>query len=270
MVEDNIEGARYVGSLPKTPDQEIRTSAPSDTDSAPLLSGAAANGTRKLVENTELFEFRFSGMNKQETDRLTLYFKKLPDAFPNYYSSNIFLSHKYPVQFFLDGREFSEIQGYPTANTVDINNYRYGYLTIGIAKNKTIRGEAQASLRYPKTMLSGLESISQYNNDELGFVYNADRNGWLVFHYPYDKKWRLSVDGKEKPLVRANTSFMASPITKGIHRISLKYWPNTGLRAYLAISYLIMTGTLLALFFYFLQTRWSPLSRSEGLENQGF
>ena len=69
-------------------------------------------------------------------------------------------------------------------------------------------------------------------------------------NYPYDKKWKIAIDGKPSQIYKANYSFMAVPIRKGNHTILLQYWPDTYLRLALCLSYLMVFFVLIFVFYY--------------------
>lgn len=67
-----------------------------------------------------------------------------------------------------------------------------------------------------------LENISFPVNRIKGNI-SLDENKILFFGIPFDKGWKVYVDGKEERLYRANIAFMAVPLTKGEHDIELCY-----------------------------------------------
>jgi uncharacterized membrane protein YfhO len=76
------------------------------------------------------------------------------------------------------------------------------------------------------------------------FAFESDRNGWLVFHQPFDPKWRLRINGQEGKIHRANLAFMATPINKGAVEVELEYRPDTYLRGLLALSLTLSIGVI--------------------------
>ena len=93
--------------------------------------------------------------------------------------------------------------------------------------------------QYPAQKEVGITNIYQHMSDTLEFDYVAKEDGWLVMHYPYDKKWKMTRNGKLQKLYQANYSFMASPVKKGTQRILLQYWPDTNLRFFIGLSIVI-------------------------------
>lgn len=60
--------------------------------------------------------------------------------------------------------------------------------------------------------------------------------GVLVVLESWEKGWRAQVDGRERPVLRANGAFLGVPVEKGAHRVTLVYRPP-----------LLREGVLLAL-----------------------
>jgi hypothetical protein len=56
---------------------------------------------------------------------------------------------------------------------------------------------------------------------------DASTAGFLVVNESWDPGWRASVDGRDAPLLVANSVFRAIPIEAGRHRVELRYRPTT-------------------------------------------
>lgn len=52
---------------------------------------------------------------------------------------------------------------------------------------------------------------------------NGAEDGWFITTIPYDKSFKVAVDGKAVPFEKVNTAFVGFPITKGPHRIVFHY-----------------------------------------------
>ena len=59
--------------------------------------------------------------------------------------------------------------------------------------------------------------------------YRASSNcdGYLVFSEPYYPGWRVKIDGKPQPLLRANYAFSAVLLEAGTHDVVRYYLPGT-------------------------------------------
>ena len=90
-------------------------------------------------------------------------------------------------------------------------------------------------------------SVWKNEHDNMGINYHAPREGWLIFHYPYDNRWRLTIDDKPVKLYRVNQYFLGAPIKKGEHKILIQYWPDTWLRELIFISICLTIVTFLYL-----------------------
>ena len=67
----------------------------------------------------------------------------------------------------------------------------------------------------------------------------------LCFSIPYEKGWTACVDGEEVPILRADTMYMALPLTAGRHEIVLNY-ETWGLKKGLFISFFGLLGLIAA------------------------
>jgi hypothetical protein len=56
---------------------------------------------------------------------------------------------------------------------------------------------------------------------------NAPRDGYLVLADPYYPGWQASVDGKAAPLLRADWTFRAVPVSAGTHQVTFKFRPTS-------------------------------------------
>jgi len=71
----------------------------------------------------------------------------------------------------------------------------------------------------------------------------------LCFSIPYDKGWSAYVDGQKVKLHQANTAFMAVELSKGDHKIELRYWVP-GLTLGITISILGIISLAVAIIYY--------------------
>ncbi|MBO5998823.1 MAG: YfhO family protein [Lachnospiraceae bacterium] len=67
-----------------------------------------------------------------------------------------------------------------------------------------------------------------------GSIVSAD-DGFLLLTIPWQKGWRIFIDGQERPLYKANTMFMGTDIAAGEHAFELRY-DTPGLLAGVIIS----------------------------------
>jgi len=189
----------------------------------------------------------------------------LPSGFPAHLASSWFPSEQRYLRFIVGGaggqwKELQATQGQlVTPYTFDVQNIKEGDLKAAFPKNDFPLYQ-RCVLFYPSKENQGVEDLWRRQFDNLGLTYRAKRGGWLVGHYPYDPKWRISVDGKPVPYYRVDKSFIGFPLVQGEHKILIQYWPHSPLRILLLISALLTTFGLPALIFIAL--RWEQKIRT--------
>lgn len=78
-------------------------------------------------------------------------------------------------------------------------------------------------------------------DNHLQGVVQAPQDGYVMFSIPYEKGWKIYVDGERQEIRKANLGFQGIAVTKGEHQIELKY-QAPGLLQGLAVS--IVCGLL--------------------------
>lgn len=195
---------------------------------------------------------------KEVNDLIIISFK-LPKDFPQYLATTLFSEDKKYLQFMAqrpNGQwvNFKPVQGsLINPYTFDVQHMKEGMLSAAFPKNEYYAGEKFRFL-YAVDKSEGVVNVWQQSYDNLGLTYRAQADGWILLHYPFSTKWRISVDGKPVTYYKANKSFMAFPIQAGDHRIHIQYWPHTPLRLMLLISAILTTIGLIALIWFGL--RW--------------
>jgi len=190
---------------------------------------------------------------------MIVYSLYLPSSFPSHLASSWFREEQRYLRFFVEGegqswRELQATQGeLIRPYTFDVQNIKQGEMKAAFPKND-FPLHKRCVLLYPSGENQGVEGLWRRQFDNLGIIYRAKRDGWLVGHYPYDTKWRISVDGKPVAYYRVNKSFIGFPLTQGEHKILIQYWPHSPLRIYLLISALLTTLGLPLLIY--LALRW--------------
>lgn len=71
----------------------------------------------------------------------------------------------------------------------------------------------------------------------------SPEDGVLATTFPYDKGWTATVDGRRAETARLAGVFLAIPLSKGEHIVSMRYSPP-GFRAGVAVSFIIPAGML--------------------------
>lgn len=201
-----------------------------------------------------LSEFSFSFENATKRSRLKSneYIFNLPDTFPSYISTGLFTDDINNISLTLGVRELKPVQGkLKDPFTYDIQNVSHGKLTILLPKVLNVVDDLLV-LKHRESM--DIIDIWRNEHDNLGITLFSQNDGWLVFHYPYDEKWRLTIDGNIAQVHRVNKYFIGTPIQNGEHNILLQYWPDTWLREMILISIILSALTFVGLFILSIRT----------------
>ena len=83
-------------------------------------------------------------------------------------------------------------------------------------------------------------NISNYGN-YLSAEYETDKDGFMVLGIPYDKGWKIIVDGTEVDYYNVNGGFIGFGINEGVHNVQMSFIPR-GFKVGLVIS---VTGFIL-------------------------
>jgi hypothetical protein len=104
------------------------------------------------------------------------------------------------------------------------------------------RTEVVLSSGTPSSPIPGFRAscaIKELVPDRVELEASLSKAGTLVLVDAYDAGWRVSVDGKPAPLLRANVAFRAIPVSEGPHRVQLLYRP-----ASVSLGVCLSLGTL--------------------------
>jgi len=198
-----------------------------------------------VLDETEQSYYRLRG-------DLMVYSLRLPPSFPDHLASSWFMPEQKNLRFFAeltDGkwREMVGAQGeLIRPYTFDVQNIKKGELKAAFPKDE-FPFRKRCAFLYPSPNNPGVAQVWRKQFDNLGVIYRATKDGWFVAHYPYDRKWRILVDGNQVQYYRVNESFIGFPLTRGEHKILIQYWPHSPLRIMLLISALLTTCGLLLL-----------------------
>jgi uncharacterized membrane protein YfhO len=67
--------------------------------------------------------------------------------------------------------------------------------------------------------------ISEQGQNKIRGKINTDKNKMLFFSIPFDKGWKIKIDGKEVSAMMVNIGFIGVPVDKGLHDVELSYTP---------------------------------------------
>lgn len=77
-----------------------------------------------------------------------------------------------------------------------------------------------------KTLSSDQLVIDSFNNNRLHGTVNTDKDGVLMTTIPYDKGWRVTVDGVKIDTFGVNDGFLAFDMIPGKHMVEMVYTPS--------------------------------------------
>src|SRR5436309_25395 len=89
-------------------------------------------------------------------------------------------------------------------------------------------------------------TLTARTSSSAAITVSADCGGYLVFSEPYYPGWEVLVDGKRRPLLRANSAFSAVFLEPGEHRVIRRYRPRSvfiGLLASVSSCALLVVAT---------------------------
>lgn len=183
----------------------------------------------------------------------------LPSNFPSYLATTIFTKDRDKMKLYLGSHQFQPAQGkLARPFTFDIQNIATGKLSLLLPKAVDLpENEVVLTVQLPDY----ISRVWLNEHDNLGFNYNAPKDGWLVIHYPFDRRWRLHLDDKQVDIYRVNKYFIGIPVKQGEHKLLLQYWPDTILRETILIS--IFLSPLIFLSLAFIGLKKECLSREE-------
>ena len=95
--------------------------------------------------------------------------------------------------------------------------------------------------RAPSSAFVGRSELLEYRPDRVLIAAQLSHDAHVVLLDAFDAGWRARVDGREAPLLRANTAFRAVPVPAGRHLVALRYRPRP-----VVVGLLVSLATLLA------------------------
>ncbi len=190
-------------------------------DLSELLVGAPI--LKQLSVDEEVKEFSFTAEEAGQ------YYAHIPDA------------NMDEIEVHIDGRD---------TKTLDNMNRRYlielGYLQPGTqvritqegdkyVKAKVYRFHYEILERIYEKLSPGAVSMKQYEAGKISLQVNAAKRGDLFLSVPYDKSWKIEVDGYPSSYYAYMDTFIGIPLAAGEHEIVMRYEPE-GLRMGVALS----------------------------------
>ena len=68
-------------------------------------------------------------------------------------------------------------------------------------------------------------NISNHGQNKITGEISTDKDKMLFFSIPFDKGWKIKVDGQSVNAMMVNIGFIGVPVEKGLHNIELSYTP---------------------------------------------
>lgn len=193
---------------------------------------------------------------------------RLPADFPKHAATTWFADDQKYLRFLIQRKanewiEFTHTEGeIIRPYTFDVQNIKEGMMMVAIPKYEYIAQQPFAFF-YPSDKNNGVVRLWRSQYDNLGIDFHAEKTGWVVFQYPYDKKWKITVDDKVVEYYRVNKSFIGFPLAQGDHKILIQYWPDTSLRFWLLLSAVLTTLGLPLLIYFGLRWEQENLRSAE-------
>ena len=92
----------------------------------------------------------------------------------------------------------------------------------------------------------GHPSEFQMNGNEMSFEISSDGEGYLVSTLPYDRNYRILIDGIEVTPEIVNTAFLGAPISNGTHQVTIIYQDSSiVLGVICSVSGVVLLGFIL-------------------------
>ena len=178
----------------------------------------------------------------------------LPKGFPSYMATSLFTNDYFALGLTIDKAKLFPAQGYLSQPySFDVQNVKEGKVALLLPSNVDIKDK---KARFSLVQLDDITAVYKNTHDAWEFQYKVPLDGWIVFHYPYDTKWTVAIDGIKGTLYKANNYYLAVHVHAGEHRILLQYWPKSALRPLLLLSACL---SVLGLFFVL----WEGYRREE-------
>jgi hypothetical protein len=97
-------------------------------------------------------------------------------------------------------------------------------------------------LRPTTSSSQGQVQIVSYRPDRVHLVADLDAPGFVVLTDAYDPGWRVTVDGRVSPLLRANEIFRAAEVPAGHHEVEFVYRPRSVVLGLLVAGLVLVAG----------------------------
>jgi uncharacterized membrane protein YfhO len=160
---------------------------------------------------------------------------------------------KYSVDNFTN--QIALLNGFVFEN--DINTfYKTDNLTkINLSDSSILLSSDQFNFEKYKNFTDSLKldtfQITEFKQSNIKGTIQLEKTKLLFFTIPFDKGWKIKVDGKEEILSRVNIGFTGIVLTAGKHEIELYYIPQySGITSIISIISVILFWIYLGYYIY--------------------
>lgn len=194
----------------------------------------SGNGTfqyEKYNEGDASFSFTIT---PTQNGNLYLYASSQEAKSATIVSDNVNLTYNFDEPYILDaGYHFAgeEVTVTFTAGQADTANLTFYSYMVDKAAFETAYGLLNA----------GAYEINESSENYLKGTVNAAQNSVLYTSVPYDKGWRVMIDGKQAELMKVGDALMGVSIPQGQHTVEFRYIP-AGLLPGAAVSAVALIG----------------------------
>ena len=123
----------------------------------------------------------------------------------------------------IDEHDISSIRldvGKKAGKHFTIHNIRLSNISFSVSKSKWDTFPADVNKLQQKKF-----TITDFQEDHIYGNITLEKDEMVFFGIPYDKGWRVRVNGKSVEPEKINIGFMGIPLKEGFHSIELKYVP---------------------------------------------
>ena len=146
-----------------------------------------------------------------------------------YYYTSENCSEKKLINFYDDDEEIEIYVGYSYYLNDTINVYNLNEINFIKAYNKLKTNELE---------------ITNFKESKINATANLTNNMTIYTSIPYDKGWKVYIDGKKTSTYKIGNTLLAFDISSGKHNITLKYIPYN-----IIPGFIISTTSLITLFY---------------------
>ena len=142
----------------------------------------------------------------------------------------------YPVSLYVNGEYLSEYfdgRGIPILPILSGDAGSEAEITI-VPKDSAIRfdelliraEDTGVLARYADRISKSSLFVQKTSETSMFGTVHADSDGFLLFTIPFDKSWKVRIDGKSVPAEQAFDIFLAARVSEGDHNFMIRYTPE--------------------------------------------